>query len=89
MNKALRMKMKAEERDARLAELGVKINQSSMWHNPYTGAAEYDVEAYGPSYWDCEDCGVRVYEGGDDVCEECESTYEEMSARQEQRGEIE
>ena len=84
MNEALRMRVKAEERTARLAELGVKMNESSMWHNPWTGAAEYDVDNYGPSYWVCEDCGVRVYEGGDDVCEECGLTYEEMEAREEE-----
>ncbi len=77
MNKALRMKMKAEERDARLAELGVKINQSSMWHNPYTGAAEYDVEAYGPGLvWICDLCGEQIIE--DDTCEDCDWTLDEQ-----------
>lgn len=71
------MKMKAEERDARLAELGVKINQSSMWHNPYTGAAEYDVEAYGPGLvWICDLCGEQIIE--DDTCEDCDWTLDEQ-----------
>ena len=54
-----------------------------MWHNPWTGAAEYDVKAYGPAYWDC-DCGERVYEGGDDVCEECGLTVDEQEGGDEQ-----
>jgi rubrerythrin len=84
MNEALRMRVKAEEMAERYRDAGIKINENSMWHNPWTGAAEYDVNNYGPSYWVCEDCGVRVYEGGDDVCEECGLTYEEMEAREEE-----
>ena len=84
MNEALRRKMQAEERDRRYAEAGIAVNKSSMWYNPWDGSAEYDVDAYGPSYWYCENCGVRVYEGGDDTCEECGATYEEMEGGDEQ-----
>ena len=81
MNEALRMRVKAEERTARLAELGVKMNESSMWHNPWTGAAEYDTANYGPAYWEC-DCGASVIEC-DDECQDCGLSIDE------QEGEIE
>ena len=84
MNEALRMRVKAEERAERYRDAGIKINESSMWHNPWTGGAEYDVDNHGPSYWDCENCGERVYEGGDDVCEECGLTYEEQKGGDDQ-----
>ena len=83
MNEALRMRVKAEERAERYRDAGIKINENSMWHNPWTGGAEYDVDNYGPGSWDC-DCGARVYMCGDETCEECGSTYEEMEAREEE-----
>ena len=81
MNEALRMRIKAEELAERYRDAGIKVNESSMWHNPWTGAAEYDTANYGPAYWEC-DCGASVIEC-DDECQDCGLSIDE------QEGEIE
>ena len=81
MNEALKMRIKAEEMAERYREAGIKVNESSMWHNPWTGAAEYDTANYGPDYWEC-DCGASNHEC-DDECFDCGLSIDE------QEGEIE
>ena len=76
-NKALKMKMQAEDRAARYAEAGININTGSMWHNPWTGGAEYDADNYGPGLvWNCDLCGEQIIE--DDTCPDCDWTLEEQ-----------
>ena len=82
MNEALRMRIKAEELAERYRDAGIKVNESSMWHNPWTGAAEYDTANYGPGiFWICDLCGEQIIE--DDTCQDCNWTLDE------QEGEIE
>tara|TARA_B100000287_G_C20274991_1_gene639603 strand:+ start:307 stop:483 length:177 start_codon:yes stop_codon:yes gene_type:complete len=46
-----------------------------MWHNPWTGAPEYDVDNMGPAYyWNCVMCGTQVVE--ETLCD-CGFTYAE------------
>jgi len=77
MSKASKMKMQAEERAERYREAGIAVNNSSMWHNPWTGGAEYDVDNHGPGlYWTCELCDETIIE--DDTCPDCDWTLEEQ-----------
>ncbi len=80
MNEALRMRVKAEELAERYRDAGIKVNENSMWHNPWTGAAEYDVDNYGPSYWEC-DCGMSVHES-DDECHDCGLSIDEQEGEE-------
>ena len=49
----------------------------SMWHNPWTGAPEYDVSNHGPGLvWNCDCCGEQIIE--DDTCPDCNWTLEEQ-----------
>jgi len=83
MNEALRMRIKAEERAERYRDAGIKINESSMWHNPWTGGAEYDVDNYGPGLvWICDLCGEQIIE--DDTCEDCDWTLDEQEGGDDQ-----
>jgi len=80
MNEALRMRIKAEELAERYRDAGIKVNESSMWHNPWTGAAEYDTANYGPDYWEC-DCGASNHEC-DDECFDCGLSIDEQEGEE-------